>query len=71
MTLDLLYSTVLACREAGFLEANPHKVLAATVGFSLLTAAFFVRQHRSVPPAKGHAFEVLTDADGTRPTAET
>jgi hypothetical protein len=62
MMLDLLYA-VLACREETFLEANPHKVLAAAVGCSLLTAAFFVRQHRHTAGRKGHAFEVLLDAD--------
>ena len=64
MTLDLL-CIVLACRDS-FIEANPHKVLAATVGFSFLTAAFFVRQHRNDAVRKGyrgHAFEVLMDTD--------
>ena len=66
MTFDLLYA-VLACREETFLEANPHKVFAAAIGFSLLTAAFFVHQHRHTAGRKGHAFEVLLDPEAKKP----
>lgn len=66
MTFELL-SWVLACREPTFLEANPHKVLAAAVGFSCLTAAFFVRQQRHYTGGKGHAFEVVMDPPSAAP----
>ena len=60
MILDLLCA-VLACGSESYLEANPHKVLAAAVGFSCLTAAFFVRQQRHYTGGRGHAFEVVID----------
>jgi hypothetical protein len=66
MTLDLL-SAVLACSGETILEANPHKVFAAAVGCSLLTAAFFVRQHRHTAGRRGHAFEVLLDPEAKKP----
>ena len=43
------------------------KVFAAAVGCSLLTAAFFVRQHRHTAGRKGHAFEVLLDPEAQTP----
>ena len=70
MTLELLCS-VLACGGESYLEANPHKVLAAAVGFSCLTAAFFVRQQRHYTGGRGHAFEVVIDPPSQTPEAAT
>ena len=67
MTLDS-FST-LACIGC-FISANGYKLLAGTVGLSLLTAAFFVRQQRRASGRKGNAFEVVIDSDSRRPEAE-
>lgn len=64
MTFELLCG-VLACGGESYLEANAHKVLAATIGVSFLTAAFFVRQQRHYTGGRGHAFEVVVDPPQT------